>query len=282
VSTDSADVGFNGARRSNSTINQPSVGPPSFTPQPRHPSRSSLTSEATFPRRADTTVATDLALRPIDVTLDTVPPALPYPSLAQSQRPLPGRVATINSPTLSSRTNLAQSPVGKAGFFASLSRKASTKKGNGPTSPQVVASTKLIKSPTTPAPRVINIPTTPSVPGGPRAVPSRVQRAQTIMLTPSNFSSSQSTRTSHKSTIARRPSLSTLPSSISISASSPGTVSMDLEPDPEFVRQVDKLADLLPHADRDILGAYLRRSGQDVLAIGQYLEDEKNGTIRFD
>ena len=50
----------------------------------------------------------------------------------------------------------------------------------------------------------------------------------------------------------------------------------------EFERQVDKLVDLLPHADRNILAGYLRRSGQDILAIGQYLEDEKNGTLRSD
>lgn len=56
--------------------------------------------------------------------------------------------------------------------------------------------------------------------------------------------------------------------------------SHDLQTDPEFIRQVDKLADLLPNADRMILAGYLRRAGQDVLAIGQYLEDEKNGTLK--
>lgn len=53
-------------------------------------------------------------------------------------------------------------------------------------------------------------------------------------------------------------------------------------PDPDFERQVDKLADLLPHADRDVLAGYLRRAGQDILAIGQFLEDEKNGTLLRD
>lgn len=52
--------------------------------------------------------------------------------------------------------------------------------------------------------------------------------------------------------------------------------------DPEFAKQVDKLADLLPHADRDVLAGYLKRAGQDILAIGQYLDDEKNGKIRRD
>jgi len=57
---------------------------------------------------------------------------------------------------------------------------------------------------------------------------------------------------------------------------------IDVRASPEFSRQVDKLADLLPQADRSILAGYLRRAGQDILAIGQYLEDEKNGTIRID
>lgn len=71
--------------------------------------------------------------------------------------------------------------------------------------------------------------------------------------------------------LARRPSLSNL-------AQDPV---IDIQADPEFVRQVDKLVDLLPHADRTVLAGYLRRAGQDILAIGQYLEDEKNGTIKY-
>ncbi|KAJ8592137.1 hypothetical protein M405DRAFT_694599, partial [Rhizopogon salebrosus TDB-379] len=53
------------------------------------------------------------------------------------------------------------------------------------------------------------------------------------------------------------------------------------DPD-EFARQVDKLSALLPRANRIVLEGYLRRAGQDILAIGQYLEDEKNGTLRYD
>ncbi|EIN10807.1 hypothetical protein PUNSTDRAFT_24674, partial [Punctularia strigosozonata HHB-11173 SS5] len=52
--------------------------------------------------------------------------------------------------------------------------------------------------------------------------------------------------------------------------------------DPEFTRQVTKLSEVLPHADKDILAGYLRRAGQDVVAIGQYLEDERNGRLRRD
>lgn len=56
----------------------------------------------------------------------------------------------------------------------------------------------------------------------------------------------------------------------------------NLKDDPEFASQVNKLADLLPHADREVLAGYLRRAGSDLNAIGQYLEDEKNGNLRLD
>jgi len=55
---------------------------------------------------------------------------------------------------------------------------------------------------------------------------------------------------------------------------------LDTPKDTEFTRQVERLADLLPHADKGILAGYLSRAGQDILAIGQYLEDEKSGNLR--
>jgi hypothetical protein len=55
---------------------------------------------------------------------------------------------------------------------------------------------------------------------------------------------------------------------------------VNVQPNPNFSHQVDQLHALLPHADRDILAGYLRRAGQDMLAIGQYMEDERMGTIR--
>jgi hypothetical protein len=56
---------------------------------------------------------------------------------------------------------------------------------------------------------------------------------------------------------------------------------IDIHAEPEFFQQVDKLSSLIPHANRDVLAGYLRRAGTDMLAIGQYLEDEKNGTIQL-
>jgi hypothetical protein len=71
--------------------------------------------------------------------------------------------------------------------------------------------------------------------------------------------------------MARRPSLFNL---------TQDTVVVNIQPNPDFSQQVDRLHALLPHADRDILAGYLRRAGQDMLAIGQYMEDERMGTIR--
>lgn len=88
-------------------------------------------------------------------------------------------------------------------------------------------------------------------------------------MTTSSHSSSPIDR---NDALGRRPSLFNLPSDSVI----------DIQADPDFALQVDKLSDLLPHANRDILARYLRRAGQDILAIGQYLEDEKNGAINTD
>ncbi|KAK8861409.1 hypothetical protein IAR55_002228 [Kwoniella newhampshirensis] len=43
--------------------------------------------------------------------------------------------------------------------------------------------------------------------------------------------------------------------------------------------EVRHMADILPHVERSVLRAYLRRYGDAMQAIGAYLEDEKNGTI---
>lgn len=153
--------------------------------------------------------------------------------------------------------------------------------------------------------------TAPSVPGGPRAAPHRMLRSQTIMVSPMPSDSSGSSSAGRST--GRIPSLYNIPSADSVHHSTPtyrgylsspgvrgGPRSKSSSPskpptkehysptqpepswDPEFRRQVDKLSDLMPHADRRVLAGYLRRAGQDILAIGQYLEDEKNGCLRRD
>ncbi|KAK0461891.1 uncharacterized protein EV420DRAFT_135179 [Desarmillaria tabescens] len=159
----------------------------------------------------------------------------------------PNSSVILPYPTLAPRTTSSV----KSGFFASLGRKASVSRTTtGPQPPRQQAHhpipnrTVLTKRPTI----------SPTVPGGPRA--KRMSRSHTMMLSPS-------TTSSHTM------------EDVSESDTKPTT-----QDDPEFERQLDKLAVLLPHAERDVLAGYLRRSGQDMIAIGLYLDDEKMGRIR--
>ncbi|KAG6911751.1 hypothetical protein DXG01_008001 [Tephrocybe rancida] len=252
-----------------------------FTPQPRHTSRSSTISEVSFPRRPDASLATDLTVKTQDLTPATQP-VLPYPSLA-NQRMYPARSSSMasNTPPSSIRSLAPTTPNsktgGSGGFFASLGRKASISSSKKPALPQLSTTSQsrvLTKNPpATAVPRTINISNSPVVPGGPRAIPNhRAARSQTLIATSNSFSSNAPSP-EHGEPLGRRPSLLEL-------SSSPEPIIVDIAPDPEFVRQVNKLVHLLPDADRDVLAGYLRRAGQDILAIGQYLEDEKNGTIK--
>lgn len=258
----------------------PSTAPNSF--QPRHISRSSMASEATFPRRADTTTATDLLTYRSQADTESVPqgpPPLPYPSLVQPSPLIPTRMAasTSNSSASSARTMASPTSMkSPTGFFSSLGRKASMKGQRGALSPPPL--NRLQKSPAKaiPSPRPVNISSPPSLPGGPRAVPNRASRSQTIILPPAPAPPPGNNRAS---SINRRPSL------FSARRQSPEAggdeVSEVNEDDPEFASQVARLSDLLPQVDKTVLAGYLRRAGSDLNAIGQYLEDEKNGTIQY-
>jgi hypothetical protein len=158
-------------------------------------------------------------------------------------------------------------------FFSSLGRNVSTRKDvvSKPALPTRTTKHSL----TAPNPRPVQIVNAPSVPGGPRALPGRVQRSHTLMLSsspPTSGNASTSLPMRRRSNTLKRPSFF---------GRSPGSSpELDVPTNTEFTRQVERLADLLPHADKDVLAGYLSRAGQDILAIGQYLEDEKNGTVR--
>jgi len=257
----------------------PSTSSPSIAP--RHISQSSTDSGVTFPIRADAYSATDLAPRVAgDASPPNAPPPLPYPALAANPRSGPSRASTIiaTPSTSSSRSAVSPSSVAKSpgSFFASLGRRASIKKEKPLTPPSPAKG--LSRSPPKNgieqlSPRPINLPlVAPSVPGGPRAPPNRMQRSQTIIVTAQNSVDGVSPQRS--STVARRPSL--------FGGRGSAQQYHSLISGAEFDRQVDKLAALLPKADRNVLAIYLRRAGQDILAIGQYLEDEKNGTLRYE
>ncbi|KAJ3867093.1 hypothetical protein EV359DRAFT_35222, partial [Lentinula novae-zelandiae] len=271
-----------------------------FTSTLRQTSRSSYTSvitEATFPRRPDASAATDLAMTfkdALSLSPPTGPPPLPYPSLVSTNQRFPGRTNSSvgstsgsDSPARGYKSLMPLTPASKTGaFFASLGRKASVSRkdkglGSSTGSGLVSSSSRLTKQPHKHSSQNSHPPATvtagpPSVPGGPRAPPNRMLRSQTMMISPMLSEGSNSSSVGKLNVMGRRPSLHNIPSADS--SPTPPESSWDLE----FRRQVDKLSDLMPHADRIVLAGYLKRSGQDILAIGQYLEDEKNGRLRRD
>lgn len=282
-----------------------------FVPQPRHTSRSSAMSEVSFPRRPDSSVATDLSRVPSPPeSTQSLPATLPYPSLAQHKSS-----GSVRAPVSSIGSNRGLAPISPAttkptGFFASLGRRTSTRKGGkagtlsavsvgtlGPSplsSPAAAPPRVLTKLSPTSTPKFISKPM-PSLPpergpGGPRAIPNRVARSQTLIVSSpfsSNSGDTMSVKSESGAAVARRPSMFVSSSGSGGGGGGSGgggggvtTVPEHMLRDPEFNRQVDKLADLLPQAERRVLAGYLYRSGQDIAAIGQYLEDEQKGRIR--
>ncbi|KAI0265127.1 hypothetical protein BC834DRAFT_195885 [Gloeopeniophorella convolvens] len=279
----------------------PAAAPPAhpsdlpFVPRPRHTSRASISSEATFPLRADAYIATDLSPRDSDTlpSPNVPPPALPYPALAGvvvQPTLLAGSHAHRHSTLIGGSPLAYAAPLALAGaasktvasgFFASLGRSNSTRKDGGGAGarPPAPHGARLTKQPpagtgagaSAPNPRPVQITSAPSVPGGPRAFPTRMQRSRTLMLAPAPApAGGPAPPMRRRSNTLKRPSL------FGGRRADAGAGAEDTE----FAQQVDKLADLLPHADRGVLAGYLRRAGQDILAIGQYLEDEKNGVVR--
>ncbi|KAL4075776.1 hypothetical protein J3A83DRAFT_4157046 [Scleroderma citrinum] len=244
----------------------------------RHFSQSSTDSGVTFPRRPDAYSATDLSSRTAgDSSPPNAPPPLPYPALAVVPRNGPSRASTIVATSSSSSARSILSPSkSTGGFFLGLGRKTSLKKEQTPNTPASPTKNLLSKSPprAESIPRPVNVPpVVPSVPGGPRAPPNRMQRSQTIIVGSQSSSSGGSPQRS--STVSRRPSL------FGGRGSTPEKHKSNGMSEDDFNRQLDRLAALLPRAGRHILEIYLRRTGQDMLALGQYIEDDKNGTYRY-
>ena len=254
--------------------------------------------------RPDAHTATDLSMRTNDFPTRvedfvTKAPVLPYPSLAPMTRSLTQN-STFMSPPSSMKSLPMSASKSTGGFFSSIGRKASLRrdKEKAPPSPGKA----LVKKAGTPPQRPIQLPqtSTPHVVGGPRAIPGR---SHSIVAQPVPKPEEAQKRIDHKrrSTIGgRRPSLAppppnkSMPPPPNINAHNAHHVSMPpashkqgqspgqiMPPDVQFNVQLDKLVHLLPHADRNVLAGYLRRSGQDILAVGRYLEDEKNGTIMY-
>jgi hypothetical protein len=228
----------------------------------------------------------------------TKAPSLPYPSLAPMTRSTTQN-STVTSPPSSMRslpiTLQLSGSKSTGGFFSSLGRKASLKKDKQPPSPGKPLVNKTTATP--PQQKPIQLPrdSTPHIIGGPRAIPGR---SHSIVAQPVARPEEAQKQASHKrrSTVSgKRPSLFPPPSNKSMPpppnphhASMPPSSHKQVQvpgqivlSDAQFNAQLDKLVHLLPRADRSVLAGYLRRSGQDILAVGKYLEDEKNGTIMY-
>jgi hypothetical protein len=290
-------------RNSKPSVNRGKCTPSSYKepPEERKVSRDSFESGTTFPMRPDAYSATDLAMRVNDLPvrmedLVTKAPALPYPSLVSMTRSST-QTSTVTSPPSSMKSLPISLPLSATksagGFFSSIGRKASLRKEKRAPSQ---------KAGTPPQQKSIQLPqtSTPHIIGGPRAIPGR---SHSIVAQPASRSEDSHKRPDPKrrSTInGRRPSLFPPPqnkhmppppsnyshnahhASMPLSAHKQGqTHGQVMLSDEQFGVQLDKLVHLLPHADRSVLGGYLRRSGQDILAVGRYLEDEKNGTIMY-
>lgn len=250
--------------------------------------------------RPDAYTATDLSTKANDLPVRmedfvTRVPVLPYPSLAPMTRS-----STQNSTFTSPPSSMKSLPIplplsatkSTGGFFSSLGRKTSVRKEKEKPPPS--PGKALVKKPgTPPQPKPIQLPqtSTPHIIGGPRAIPGR---SHSIIAQPLARPEQSQKRVDHKrrSTVSgRRPSpppkKRTQPPP-STNSHNPHHASMPMSshtqgqnPDAQFNVQLDKLVHLLPQADRNVLAGYLRRSGQDILAVGKYLEDERNGTIVY-
>lgn len=269
-------------------------------PEERKLSGGSFESGTTFPMRPDAYSATDLSTRANDLPVRmedyvTKAPALPYPSLAPMSRSLT-QSSTVTSPPTSMRSLPIPLPLSATkstgGFFSSIGRKASIRKDKEkrPPSPGKMLAKK---TGTPPQPKPIQLPqtSTPHIVGGPRAIPGR---SHSIIAQPVTRPEEPQRRGNQKrrSTVTGRrtspPPKKTIPPPPNINSHSPHHASMPPSShkqgqtaDPQFNVQLNKLEHLLPHADRNVLAGYLRRSGQDILAVGKYLEDERNGTIVY-
>ena len=248
--------------------------------------------------RPDAYTATDLSTKVNDSParmedLMTKAPVLPYPSLAPMTRSSTQN-STITSPPSSMRSLPIPLPMSATkstgGFFSSIGRKASLRKDREkPSSP---GKTLVKKTGTPPQPKHIQLPqtSTPHIIGGPRAIPGR---SHSIVAQPVTRPEETQKRVNHKrrSTVGGRrspppkknvpPPPNTNSQNAHHASMPPSSHNQGQTPDAQFNVQLDKLVHLLPHANRNVLSGYLRRSGQDILAVGKYLEDERNGTIVY-
>lgn len=271
-----------------------------LTPLARHFTGASVSSEATFPIRADSSVAVNL-MPDVDTDLSppTGPPALPYPALANGPiRPPPNFLASPISTTSLTIGGSGSSGGGGGGFFASIGRKTSigkkTLRDRERDGPARLVSHRGPAAP--PMPRPIRLAAAPSIPGGPRAPGPRVMRSHTL----AGDLAKRANGTGPGSPLGARPPLSSAAGILAANNSpqSGYTPTSGYIPTPAspgyangyahatsamndaFTRSLNEMSDVLPQVDRPTLARYLRRAdGRKIDAISSYMADEKSGRV---
>jgi len=226
----------------------------------------------------------------------------------------PSNSQTSNGPV--SSTSSSSGGTGKTGgFFASIGRKASMRRDRPAlTNMQGTGSGKNISNLVARAnSNTLQIASSTAI-GGPRPMgssASRVKRSDSVIIIgrPSTEASispktdqfsinnesiitdstdGTDSDVAQLSNFTLAPSTTDTTSTPSTGASLPRsslsyrTTASRTDPSSVFNANLQKLADVLPYADRAVLAHYLQRAGgEDIRAIGAYLEDEKNGCVKY-
>ncbi|RXK41386.1 hypothetical protein M231_01291 [Tremella mesenterica] len=276
--------------RSISTGN-PSLLSPEQDYSHSHPRQISSGSE--FPMRADATTAREISARLIDPDdhPTSLPANLPFPQLQhQYQSSLKSSISMQNV-----NVNNSQSNNKKGGFLSSI-RKGGGKKEStslGPPTGSVAkkdirglpisapntnsntntnTKSKSADSPTGGV-RMIGSFSTPMGPRGPRGSftpPPNMDKSITNISGPRgslDTSLSRITGGGRRSVDGGRIGKGSMPVK--------NTLSLPLEKEEE----VGQMQDILPNADKGVLRLYLSKYGEQMIAIGAYLEDEKRGRL---
>lgn len=210
---------------------------------------------------------------------DTTPPSSSTPSRSNTLLPLiptlpggpraprPKRSSTMMigppKPIISAPIPITPGPVSTSSSNAYPDSNVEIDRSDSPTdlTPQPMTLTKEVpRAPEGPRPQN-RLTRTPSFPGSARISASGISR----------------------SVVSFKPSASPLATQMSGSRSAVGAGTQASSPrgSQEFSRDLDKLCDVLPHVPRDTLAIYLSRAeGRSMLAIGRYLEDERQGTVQ--
>ncbi|KAH8929105.1 hypothetical protein BT69DRAFT_315803 [Atractiella rhizophila] len=207
-----------------------------------------------FPTRPDAYKAKELTRSP--------PTSIPYPGAVPKRH---GGTGSISTPNTLSRASGPKSST--SGFFSTLGRKTS-RSVRSPTA--ALASRSAAPIGTVSAP-TLNLGT---IKGGPR-MPYNGSTTLSSFSEAEDRISSPISETPHatirQSMLTARPTISSTKSSFVYGSGKTEDGLSD---------KLDKLADILPQANRDVLKDYLiRANGDDLLVVGQYLDDERSGRV---